>query len=241
MNLELEEGRMKHGFLIVVCIVAAAVVVGGTQAADREQNPQKLTGGDSGSRAVNSWTIYDDGDMTADTLVFPPGVATSGWQDHYFLVEGGVVSASTVPFSIEQIQYYLENIYTTWASMGIWTAGNLNTYYEGGNPGGVAGWNTYTLSTPLQITATGFPQWWMGAVNSYTVGSPVSCTSCRQVGVDTVGIAAPGRGYYSDIDLLGFSAISPVPLASNQIPIIRAGITANSSSVPVELVEFSVE
>ncbi len=191
--------------------------------------------------AVQSWTIFDDGDTAADTLVFPPGAATGGWQDHYLLIEGGVVTASTFPFSIEQLQYYMENVYGSWATFGLWSAGNLNTRYSGGNPGGVAGWNTAVLAAPLQIAAAGFPGWWMGAENSYTVGNPAPCSTCRQVGVDTGSDIVPGRGYYSDIDLLGWSVINPQPLAASQAPIIRAGITALNNTVPVELLEVNVE
>lgn len=225
----------------VALVVGVVALASGSFAADRARHPNTVNQPASQPEVVNSWTIFDDGDMLADTIVFPPGVATSGWQDHYLLVEGGVVTASTFPFTIEQLQYYYENIYSTWASFGIWTPFNLNNFHSGGNPGGAAGWNTAILSVPLQINAAGFPGWWMGAENSYTVGNPAPCSTCRQVGVDTGADIVQGRGYYSDIDLLGFSAINPVAMLPSQVPIIRAGITALSNTVPVELLELDVE
>ena len=227
--------------LAVALIGGAAVLATGSFAADRAHNPTRVAEPANPPEAVQSWTIFDDGDTTADTLVFPPGVETAGYQDHYLLVEGGVVTASTFPFTIEQVQYYLENIYLSYASFGLWSAGNLNTPISSGNPGGIAGWNTVVLAAPLQIAAAGFPAWWMGAENSYTVGNPVPCTTCRQVGVDVGSDVVQGRGYYSDIDLLGWSVINPQPLAASQVPIIRAGITALNNTVPVELLEVNVE
>lgn len=227
--------------LTVALIGGAAVLATGSFAADRAHNPKRVADPATPPEAVQSWTVFDDGDATADMIVYPPGVATAGWQDHYLLVEGGVVTASTFPFTIEQLQYYYENIYGSWATFGLWTPANLNTYHSGGNPGGNVGWNTAVLSAPLQIAAAGFPRWWMGAENSYTVGNPVPCSTCRQVGVDSGADIVAGRGYYSDIDLLGFLAINPQPMATNQVPIIRAGITALNNTVPVELLEVSIE
>lgn len=225
----------------VALIIGAVALATGTFAADRARHPNTVADPASPPEVVNSWTIFDDGDALADTIVFPAGAATAGWQDHYLLVEGGVVTASTFPFTIEQLQYYYENIYSTWATFGLWTPFNLNSYHTGGNPGGNLGWNTVTLLAPLQINAAGFPGWWMGAENSYTVGNPVPCSTCRQVGVDTGADIVQGRGYYSDIDLNGFSAIAPIAMLPSQVPIIRAGITALNNTVPVELLELGVE
>jgi hypothetical protein len=227
--------------LALAFVASLAIVATQSLAADRAHNSKKVTQPAGPPEVVQSWTIFDDGDTTADMLVYPPGAATAGWQDHYLLVEGGVVTASTYPFTIEQLQYYYENIYGSWATFGLWTPANLNTYYSGGNPGGNVGWNTVVLSAPLQIAGPGFPGWWMGAENSYTVGNPAPCSTCRQVGVDAGTDIVQGRGFYSDIDLLGFSAINPQPMAADQVPIIRAGITALNNTVPVELLEINVE
>ncbi len=230
--------------MVILCVAAVGLGVGLLQAADTRNANTAAEGHPAAQNleVVNSWTIYDDGNGTASGLVFPPGVATAGWQDHYLLISGGVVTASTIPFSIEEVQYYMENIWGSHASMGIWTpAGLSSAYFAGGFSGGAAGWNTVVLSTPMVITQTGFPQWWMGAVNSYTVGVPAPCATCRQVGIDSFSLGATGKGFYSDIDLLGFGVISPQPLSPFQIPIVRAGITATSNTVPVELIEFDIQ
>ncbi len=229
--------------LVCVSIFVVTLVAGISWAEKRDAITSSKNVADGQDRVVNSYTIFDDGDATADTILFPPGSTTGTWQDHYFLIEGGVVSAATMPFSVEEIQYYLENIWGSHATAALWSAAGLASPYAAGNfSGAAAGWNTLVLATPLQITASGFPQWWMGAWNSYTYATPAPCGSCRQVGVDTgAGLPGVGRGYYSDQETAAGAITNAQPFASTEVPLIRAGITATSNTVPVELMEFSIE
>jgi len=195
---------------------------------------------------VVSKTIYDDGDVTSDTFYNPPAVVGSGWQDYWMLVRGDVTTATAAPFDIETLSYYLRDIWNTVnGTVAIWAESNLVTAYAYRNNPGVGihiGWNNATLVTPLTIAApgTGIGKFWMGVWQSFPVSAPgAECGTCRVVGIDNVGVAAPNVGFYVTGEGGNSDITAATAMGSNRVPLIRAGITT-TVTVPVELLEFDV-
>jgi hypothetical protein len=198
--------------------------------------------------AVNSRTIYGDGDATSDLYFSPAPVAgNTGFQDYWFLVRGDIVSTSPPPpFNIETVSYFYRQVWNaTFGTVGVWTGGNLTTpVATGSDPTVSTGFNNFTLPTPLTIPAVGTGVFWLGVIHSYAIGSTaVECTSCRTVGLDDVGVNAASVGFFKSAEATPFpnpDITGPTAFGSNRVPIIRAGITANGNTVPVELMEFGV-
>lgn len=193
---------------------------------------------------VVSKTIYDDGDATSDMFFNPPVVA-AGFQDDWMLVRGDVATISAAPFDIETVSYYYRGIWNATAgTVGVWAASNLVTPAFIGDDNTInVGWNNVTLTVPLTIAApgTGTGLFWMGVRNSFDVASPAGeCTTCRVVGIDNVGVNAPNVGFYITAEGSNNNITTPTALGSSRVPLIRAGITAGSNTVPVELLEFGV-
>lgn len=231
------------GIVILVMVAASAVVEGTGENGRTKANYTPRSSDDSATRAVVMQTIYDDGDATSDTFVNPPITTTGTYQDNYIGVKAGVTGVTAVPFSIETVAVFMRH---TWnVTVALWKPSNLASYaaVTGIATGVAGGFNTFTLATPVVITNTtaSNTQWYMAAWQSFPVASPsVACTTCRVIGVDTAGVAFTGVGFHSDNEISA-GALTPVALAPNSVPVIRAGINATATTVPVELLQFSAE
>ena len=175
-----------------------------------------------------------------------PGIGTGGYVDNWVIVRGDINTVgSGLPFDVETLSYFLRQDWNAIAgTAGIWAAGDLVTPHFAGDDNTIIapGFNNVTLPAPLTITTVGVARFWMGVINTFPAASPgLECTTCRVVGIDTVGNAAPTVGFFTDRDATADNITTMQPLTSNRVPIVRAGVNATGVTVPVELLEFGVE
>ena len=216
-------------------------------ARSRTPHPGAVVGQTPPPDVVNSKTIYDDGDGSSDIFYNAPPAIASGYQDWWYLVRGDIVSTTPPPpFDIETVSYYLRQIWNSSAgTVAVWSGANLTLpVFLGDDDSITTGFNNVTLTTPLTIPAVGTGVFWLGAINTFFVGSTATeCTTCRVVGIDNVGANMPNNGFYitGEGSPGNQNITGATPLGSSRVPIIRAGMTATANTLPVELVEFGVD
>lgn len=241
----------RNGGSRLIAVMTLALIVGlglvgmaGAAKPGKSVAPNAVVGQTVAPEVVNSQTIYDDGDSSSDIYYSPPPTIASGFQDFWFLVRGDIVSSTPPPpFDIETISYFYRQIWNSAAgTVGVWSGADLVTpVFVGDDNSITVGFNNVTLTTPLTVPAAGVGVFWMGVRHSFFVGSTATeCTSCRTVGVDDTGNNMPGNGFFVTAEGPNSNITGAAALGGNRVPIIRAGITANSVTLPVELMEFSV-